>query len=111
MEQILNNIYDSVTNKLGRKYVVTRQDLHNKRTQFNIDGITRHKNDLTSVMSWVEEITLNYNPVLPQGVMTFCLFYRRSFNVTCLKVSVLMQCALTLHMVRNADDFNLSCNR
>ena len=65
MEQILNDISDSVTNKLGRKYVVTRQDLHNIRTQFNIDGIMRHKNDLTSVMSWVEEMTtLDYNPVL-----------------------------------------------
>ena len=72
MERILDDIRDSVTNKLGRKHLVTRQDLHNVKAQFNIDGIIRHKNDLTSVMAWVEEMSmLDYNPVLvfkPQGV-------------------------------------------
>ena len=72
MERILDDIRDSVTNKLGRKHLVTRQDLHNVKAQFNIDGIIRHKNDLTSVMAWVEEMNmLDYNPVLvfkPQGV-------------------------------------------
>ena len=63
--RILNDIRESVTNKLGRKHLVTRQDLHNIKAQFNIDGIMRHKNDLTSVMAWVEEMsTLDYNPVL-----------------------------------------------
>ena len=35
MERILNDIRDSVTNKLGRKHLVTRQDLHNIKAQFN----------------------------------------------------------------------------
>ena len=38
---------------------------------YNIEGISRHANDLTSVCSWVEELSsLPYNPVLvfkPQG--------------------------------------------
>ena len=52
----------------------TRQYLHNVKAQFNIDGIIRHKNDLTTVMAWVEEMSmLGYNPVLvfkPQGVVS-----------------------------------------
>ena len=48
--------------------------MHNVKAQFNIDGIIRHKNDLTSVMAWVEEMSmLVYNPILvfkPQGVVS-----------------------------------------
>ena len=109
MERILDDIRDSVTNKLGRKHLVTKQDLHNVKAQFNIDGIIRHKNDLTSVMAWVEEMSmLDYNPVLvfkPQGVGSsstciddFCLFCRLTFNVICLNSLVPMQYALTQHM-------------
>ena len=72
MEQILDDIRDSVTDKLGREHLVRRQDLHNVKAQFNIDDVIRHKNDLSSVTAWVEEMsTLEYNPVLifkPQGV-------------------------------------------
>ena len=72
MERILDDIRDSVINQPGRKHLVTRQDLHNIKSQYNMDGIMRHKNDLISVMSWVQEMSsLDYNPVLdfqPQGV-------------------------------------------
>ena len=44
MERILDDIRDSVTDKLGWKHLVTRQDLHNVKAHFNIDGIIRHKN-------------------------------------------------------------------
>ena len=65
MERILDDIRDSVTNTIRRKHLIRRQDLHNIKAQYNIDGIMRHKNDLTSVLAWVEEMNaLEYNPVL-----------------------------------------------
>ena len=71
MERILDDIRESVSNGLCRQHLVTRQDLHNIKAQYNIDGIVRHKNDLTNVRVWVQEMsTLEYNPVLifkPQG--------------------------------------------
>ena len=51
--------------------MVTRQDIRNIKTQYNVDSISRHKDDPISVNAWVEEVTsLPYNPVLhykPQG--------------------------------------------
>ena len=71
MERVLDDIRDNVANELGREHLVTRQDLHNIRSQYNIDGMIRHKNDLISVLSWVTEMnTLEHSPVLffkPQG--------------------------------------------
>ena len=62
----------TVTEGITREHLVTRQDVHNIKLQYNIEGIVRHHNDLTSVTAWVEEMqTLQYNPVLvfkPQGV-------------------------------------------
>lgn len=79
MDRILDDIRNSINNKLGHKHLITKQDLYNIRTQFSIDDVIRHKNDSASVMAWVSEMgTLDYNPVLaykPQGVdsnhMTF----------------------------------------
>ena len=72
MDRILNDIRDSVNDKLGRKHLIRKQDLYNIRAQFSIDDTVRHQNDAASVMAWVEEMgTLDYNPVLaykPQGV-------------------------------------------
>ena len=71
MERVLDDIRDNVSYELGREHLVTRQDLHNIKAQYNIDGMIRHKNDLISVLSWVTEMnTLEHNPVLffkPQG--------------------------------------------
>ena len=54
-----------LTQLYRRKHLIRRQDLHNIKAQYNIDGIMRHKNDLTSVLAWVEEMNaLEYNPVL-----------------------------------------------
>ena len=65
MERILDDIRDSVCNKLHREHLVIRQDLHNIKKKYNMDGVIRHKNDLTSVTAWVEEMkTLPYNPIL-----------------------------------------------
>ena len=72
MERILDDIRDSVTNTIRRKHLIRRQDLHNIKAQYNIDGIMRHKNDLTSVLAWVEEMNaLEYNPVFKQMLTEF----------------------------------------
>ena len=65
MERMLDDIRDNVSYELGREQLVKRQDLHNIKAQYNIDGMIRHKNDLISVLSWVTEMyTLEHNPVL-----------------------------------------------
>ena len=65
MDRILDDIRDGITNRIVRSHLVNRQDLHNLKRQYNIDGIIRHKNDLTSVTAWVEETrTLPFNPIL-----------------------------------------------
>ncbi|XP_050498322.1 uncharacterized protein LOC126879297 [Diabrotica virgifera virgifera] len=66
---ILDEIRDSVTNnKLERMHILTRKDLHNISQTFNLnsDGI-RHKNEVISIESWIEEaknsgIILYYKP-------------------------------------------------
>ena len=65
IERILDDIYDSVPGKLHREHLVTKQDLHNIKNQYNIEGIMRHANDLTSLTAWVLEMsTLTHNPVI-----------------------------------------------
>ena len=65
MERILNDIRDNVNQKIGRDHLINRQDLRNIKMEFNVDGITRHKNDITSVAAWVAEMMgLEYNPIL-----------------------------------------------
>ena len=74
MDRILHDIRENVVNKLDRKHLINRKDLHNIKAQFGIDGIMRHRDDAISVMSWVAEMCrLEYNPILafkPQGVCT-----------------------------------------
>ena len=71
MERILDDIRDSVGDGLNREHLIRRQDLHNIRHQYNIEGVSRDQNDLTSVMAWIQELkTHKYNPVIvlkPQG--------------------------------------------
>lgn len=44
---------------------MTRQDIHNIKNKFNIDGIMKHTNDLLSVKALVEELNcLAYSPVI-----------------------------------------------
>ena len=65
MNRVLDDIRDSVEQTMNRQHLITRQDLRNVKFHFNIDGIIRHKNDLTSVSAWVDELThMTYNPVL-----------------------------------------------
>ena len=39
MEQILDDIRDTVGKTVERKHLISKQDIHNIRRQFNIDGI------------------------------------------------------------------------
>ena len=65
IEKILDSIKDTVAEKMERKHLISRQDIHNIKRQYNIDGIERHANDYTSVQAWVEECkTLDYNPIV-----------------------------------------------
>ena len=43
MERVLDDIRDNVSYELGREHLITRQDLHNIKVQYNIDGMIRHK--------------------------------------------------------------------
>ena len=65
MERIMDNIRQNIVGGINREHLVTKQDIHNIKNQYNIEGVMRHMNDLTSVCAWVEElICLPYNPVL-----------------------------------------------
>ena len=71
LERIMDNIRENTTKGITREHLVTKQDIHNIKNHYNIQGVMRHSNDLTSVCAWVEELkTLPYNPILlfkPQG--------------------------------------------
>ena len=65
IEKILDSIRDTVAEKMERKHLISRQDIHNIKRQYNIDGIERHTNDYTSVQAWVEQCkTFDYNPIV-----------------------------------------------
>ena len=65
MERIMDNIRENVVEGITREHLVTKQDVHNIQNQYNVEGVMRHSNDLTSVCAWVEElISSPNNPVL-----------------------------------------------
>ncbi len=65
MDRIMDDIRDTIFSKINRQHLISKQDLHNIKTQFNIEGIVKHKNDLMSVSAWVEELKkMDYNSVL-----------------------------------------------
>ena len=65
MDRILDDIRESLDNGIGREHLVTKQDLHNIKARYNIEGSMRHQNDLTSVTSWVHEMQSQpYNPII-----------------------------------------------
>ena len=70
---ILDCIRDNVHGKIGRAELVTRQNVHNIRHQYNVEKIQFHQNDHCSVQLWVESMNNNADiesPVLfkQQGV-------------------------------------------
>ena len=71
INRIMDNIREDISQGINRDHLISKQDVRNIQHCYNIEGISRHANDLTSVCSWVEELSsLPYNPVLvfkPQG--------------------------------------------
>ena len=64
-QRILDDIRDQHESRITRTHLVTKKDITNIRNPFNIEGIQKHKNDIISVSSWVDEMeTLAYNPVV-----------------------------------------------
>ena len=65
MEHILDSICESVCNNINREHLINRQDIHNIKTQYNIEGINRHANNLISVNAWILDMqALPYNPII-----------------------------------------------
>ena len=45
VERILDDIHDNIDRNVSREHLVTRQDIRNIKTQYNVDSISRHKYD------------------------------------------------------------------
>ena len=56
MDRIMDDIRDATIKQMNRQHLITKQDLHNIKAQFNIDRIVKHKNDLLSVSARVKEL-------------------------------------------------------
>ena len=72
MEHILDDVRDSVGKDVERIHLLTRKDMHNIESSFNLVRARKHKDDATSVDCWVNEMTQteSTNPVIfykPQG--------------------------------------------
>ena len=64
-DKIMDIIRDSMYKGINRGHIITKQDIRNVQNQYNIQGISRHPNDLTSVCAWVEEFKENpHNPII-----------------------------------------------
>ncbi|XP_050311335.1 uncharacterized protein LOC126746956 isoform X1 [Anthonomus grandis grandis] len=71
-EDILDEIRDSITDsELKRLHLLTKKDLYNIEACFNLcSSSVRHKNDIISVESWINDMQSNGDAVLfykPQG--------------------------------------------
>ena len=65
MEHILDSIRELVYNNIKREHLINRQDIHNIKTQYNIEGINHHANNLINVKAWILDIqALPYNSIL-----------------------------------------------
>ena len=50
---------------ISREQLVSRQDILNIKNKLNLEGITKHSNDLLSTCAWVEEMKqMPYNPII-----------------------------------------------
>ena len=71
MQRIMDDVRDNTSSGITREHLLTKQDIHNIKNLYNIEGVMRHANDHTSVCAWVKELqALPYNPILvfkPQG--------------------------------------------
>ena len=56
IDSILDHICDQASDSLRCEHLISRQDVHNIKRQYKINGVERHKNDQISVCAWVEEL-------------------------------------------------------
>lgn len=64
-QHVLDKIRDSVHNKFERIHLITKKDIRNVERSFGWCGSERHRDDVTSVSLWVEEMKQSdSNPVL-----------------------------------------------
>jgi hypothetical protein len=65
IDKILSGIRSGIGTTMEIKHMVSKQDIHNIKQQFNIDGIERHDNDYICIQAWVEECrSLHHNSVV-----------------------------------------------
>ena len=65
IEHILDDIRETCETGINREHLVTRQDIRNIQSQYNIQGIMRHASDLSSVLAWVTEMqSMQYSPII-----------------------------------------------
>ena len=65
IERVLDDIRETCETGINREHLVTRQDIRNIQSQYNIQGIMRHANDLSSVRARVTEMqSMQYNPII-----------------------------------------------
>ena len=48
IDKILDDVRDNVWCTMGREHLISKQDIRNIGTQYNIDGVQRHSNDAVS---------------------------------------------------------------
>ena len=65
IDRILDDVHDEVTGLIKKEYLISRQDVHNIKSQLDLHSIEKHQNDLFSVSAWVAEMReMPYNPVI-----------------------------------------------
>lgn len=52
---MLDAIRENMGAIFSRDHLIDKQDLANIRRAYGIDAVERHPNDMTSVLSWIEE--------------------------------------------------------
>ena len=63
-DKIMDIVRDSISKEVSREHIITKLDIRNIQNQYNIQGISRNLNDLTSVCTWVEEFKESpHNPI------------------------------------------------
>ena len=59
VEHVLDHVRDSIGTNVERIHLLTRKDIHNIESGFNILHSRKHKDDATSVDYWVKEMREN----------------------------------------------------
>lgn len=68
IQHILDDIRYRCEGGINREHLVNRQNVRNIWLQYNIEGISRHSNDLNSVKAWVWNAFIRVQPcTLIQG--------------------------------------------